>query len=128
MFISKDSIIINSISIGQYLTEVKYGYHKQWASDTGRNTLSGNMSGTLLGIYPKLTLKFRKLTQAEIEIITPILDSASQSLTYYDPTKKANITIATYTGDYEIVNKQIISGNAKNDGFECSFIAKNKRV
>ena len=127
MFINKNSITINNVSMGQYLVEAKYNYNKLWASDSGRN-LAGKMTGTLIGIFPKIILQFRKLTQAEIEIITPILDSASQSLTYYDPTKKANITIATYTGDYEIVNKQIISGNAKNDGFECSFIAKNKRV
>lgn len=127
MFISKNSITINGVSMGQYLVEAKYSFNKLWSSDSGRN-LAGTQSGTLIGIFPKLILQFRKLTKSELEIITPILDSANQTVTYYDPTKKANVTMTTYTGDYEITNKNIITGNAKNEGFSCSFIAIRKRV
>lgn len=126
MFINKNSIYINGISMGQYLVEAKYGYNKLWSSDSGRN-LAGSQSGTLIGIFPKIILQFRKLTKSELEIITPILDSANQTVTYYDPTKKANVTMTTYTGDYEITNKYIINGNRKNEGFPCSFIAVNRR-
>lgn len=127
MFIDRNSITINGVSMGQYITEAKYGYNKLWSSDSGRN-LAGTMSGTLIGIFPKITLQFRKLTKSELEIIVPILDSARQTVTYYDPRKKANLTMYTYTGDYEIVNKRIINGNAKNEGFSCSFISTKKRV
>lgn len=127
MFIDKDSIIINGISIGQYITEVKYGYNKLWSSDSGRN-LAGAMSGTLVGIFPKLIIQFRKLTQSELEIIVPILDSPSQTVVYYDPNKKRNVTLETYTGDYEIDNKGIINTDRKNNGFSCSFISKRKRT
>jgi hypothetical protein len=37
MFIEKDSIIINGVSMGQYITQAQYGYNKLWASDSGRN-------------------------------------------------------------------------------------------
>ena len=127
MFINKDSIIINGVSMGQYLVEAKYGFNKLWSSDSGRN-LAGTQSGTLIGIFPKITLQFRKLTKTELEIIVPILDSARQTTTYYDPNKKANVTMTTYTGDWENVNKHIINGNAKNEGFSCSFIAVRKRT
>ena len=127
MFLDKNSIIINGISMGQYITEAKYGYNKLWASDSGRN-LAGVMSGTLIGVFPKIILQFRRLTKAELEIIVPILDSQNQTLTYYDPNKKTNVTMTTYTGDYEIANKHIISGNSKNEGFPCSFIAVRKRA
>ena len=127
MFIDKNSITINSVSMGQYLVEAKYNYNKLWASDTGRN-LAGKMSGTLIGIFPKIVLQFRKLTKSELELIVPILDSATQSFTYYDPNKKTSTTITTYTGDYEIVNDRIISGNSKNEGFQVSFTAVSKRV
>lgn len=127
MFIDKDSIVINGISFGQYLVEAKYGYNKLWSSDSGRN-LAGTQSGTLIGIFPKITLQFRKLTKDELEIVAPILDSARQSVTYYDPNKKADITITTYTGDYEISNKTIISNGKKNQGFSCSFISVSRRV
>ena len=76
----------------------------------------GTQSGTLVGIFPKIILQFRKLTKSELEVIVPILDSASQTVTYYDPNKKENVTMTTYTGDYEIVNKYIIGNNRKNEG------------
>lgn len=127
MFVDKNSIVINSVNMGQYLVEAKYSYNKLWSSDSGRN-LAGTQSGTLIGIFPKIILQFRKLTKAELEIIVPILDSANQSVTYYDPNKKANVTMTTYTGDYEVTNKHIINGNSKNEGFSCSFIAISRRV
>ena len=126
MFVNKDSITINNISMGQYLVEAKYGYNKLWGDDSGRN-LNGDSSGTFIGVFPKLILQFRKLTQSELETIIPILDSAYQEVTYYDPYKKANYTMTTYTGDYEIVNKYIINGNRKNEGFQISFIAVSRR-
>ena len=127
MFIDKDSIMINNVSMGQYITEAKFGYNKLWAEDSGRN-LAGKMSGTLIGIFPKIILEFRKLTKAELEVIVPILDSATQTVTYYDPNKQTNVTMTTYTGDYEVSNKTIINNGRKNEGFSCSFIAISKRV
>lgn len=127
MFIDKNSITINGVNMGQYLLEVVFGYHKLWASDSGRN-MAGVQTGTLIGIFPKLTLHFRRLTKSELEIITPILDTARQTTTYYDPNKKQQVSMMTYTGDYEISNKRIISEKMKNEGFKCSVIAVRKRV
>lgn len=126
MLINKNSIVINNVSMGQYLVQAEYQYNKLWASDSGRN-LAGVQSGTLIGIFPKLVLQFRKLTKEELEIIVPILDSATQTTTYYDPNKKTSTTMTTYTGDYSIVNKSIINSDHKNEGFSCSFIAVRKR-
>ena len=127
MFINKNSIVINGVNMGQYLVEAKYQYNKLWASDSGRN-LAGVQSGTLVGIFPKIILQFRKLTKAELETIVPILDAPYQTFSYYDPNKKAQTSMTTYTGDYEVDNKHIISGNKKNEGFNISFIAVSKRV
>lgn len=90
----------------------------------GRN-LKGKFSGTLVGIFPKITLTFRKLTKAEMNIIAPILDSGTQSLTYYDPSTNSNKTISTYTGDWGYENKQIM---IKNDSFNCTFISRERRT
>ena len=127
MFINKDSIIINGVNMGDYLVEAKYGYNKLWSSDSGRN-LAGTQSGTLIGIFPKIILQFKPMTKTELETIVPILDNPAQSVSYYDPRKKQQITMTTYTGDYEVVNKNIISGDITNEGFSCSFIATRKRV
>ena len=126
MFIDKNSITINNVSMGQYLVEAKFGYNKLWGKDSGSN-LIGDMVATLLGIFPKIILQFRKLTQSELEIIAPILDSPRQTVTYYDPVKKDYYKMTTYTGDYEISNKGIIGSNRKNQGFSCSFISVSKR-
>lgn len=131
MFIDKNSIQIkvgsgNYINMGQYITEAQYSYNKLWASDSGRN-LAGVQSGTLIGIFPKIILQFRKLTKSELEVIVPLLDSARQTVRYYDPRKKAYVTMETYTGDYEVTNKNIINSKKKNEGFSCSFIAIRKR-
>lgn len=123
MFIDKNSIKVNNVSWGQYLLSAKYEHNKLWAEDTGRN-LAGKMSGTLVGIFPKIILTFRKLTQAEMNIIAPVLDSSTQSVTYYDPTTNQNETISTYTGDWSYENKRIAT---KNESFECSFISREKR-
>jgi hypothetical protein len=113
--------------MGQYLVSAKYGYNKLWSNDSGRN-LAGSMSGTLIGIFPKIVLQFRQLNKSELEVVVPILDSARQTTTYYDPYKKANTTMETYTGDYEIENNNIVGQNGhKNKGFSCSFIATRKR-
>lgn len=37
MFIDKDSIKVNNISIGKYLVQADYEYNKLWSSDSGRN-------------------------------------------------------------------------------------------
>lgn len=127
MFIDKDSLVVNGISIGKYIVQAEYQYPKLWGEDTGRN-LAGSFTGTLLGIFPKIIVQFRKLTREELESIAPILDSQSQTVTYYDPVKKQNITIKTYTGDWSIVNKSIVGHDGiKNEGFSISFIAMQKR-
>ena len=126
MFIDKNSLIVNNINLGNYIVEARYGYNKLWSSDSGRN-LAGTQSGTLVGIFPKIIVQFRKLTQTELETLAPVLDSARQTVQYYDPNKKAMTTMTTYTGDYEIVNKGII-GHVKNEGFQISFISTKRRV
>ena len=126
MYIDKDSLIVNNVNLGQYILEAKYSYNKLWSSDSGRN-LAGTQSGTLIGIFPKIVVQFRKLTKAELETLAPVLDSARQTVKYYDPNKKAMTTMTTYTGDYEIVNKGIV-GHIKNEGFQISFISTKRRA
>ena len=122
MFINKDSIKVNGISMGQYLTQADYEYNKLWSSDSGRN-LAGTQSGTLIGIFPKLVLQFRRLSKDELHIIAPILDSARQTVQYYDDNKGKMVTMTTYTGDWKVTNK----GINQNEPFSCSFISTKKR-
>lgn len=122
MFINKDSIYMDGISMGQYLTQVKYQYNKLWSSDTGR-TLSGKMSGTLIGIFPKIIMSFRKLTNVELVYLAPHFDNARQTIQYRDPNKNRDVTITTYTGDWDTTYKNM----DKADTFELSFISTDRR-
>lgn len=60
-----------------------------------------------------------------MNIIAPILNSGTQTLTYYDPDTNSNKTISTYTGDWSYVNNRIVT---KNESFEISFIARERRT
>lgn len=127
MLIDKNSLIINGIYMAQYLTQIEYGWNKMWGPDTGRN-MKAKMTGTYLGVVPKIKLTFRKLTQAEIETIAPILDTAWQTTTYYDPVKRQNLTIETYTGDWETLQKAVFVNVAKAaESFTISVIATEPR-
>lgn len=128
MFIDKNSIKVNNVSLGQYLLEAEYQFNKLWGSDSGRN-LAGDQSGTFLGVYPKIIVTFRKLTKSEMEIIAPLIDNPYQTVRYYDPYKKAYVEMTTYTGDYNFSNKNIVGRYShKNESFQVSFIAVSRRV
>ena len=140
MFIDKNSLQIKIpggeyVNLGNFnnknislITQAKYGYNKLWGENSGRN-LAGKQTGTLIGIFPKIVVSFRKLTKTEFETIAPIIDAKRQIVSYYDPKKKQQITMETYTGDYEVINKNIINNISthKNESFEVSFIAIDRR-
>lgn len=128
MYVNKDSLIIDGINMAEYVTEVEYGFNKLWANDSGRN-LAGTQSGTLIGIFPKLRVNFKKLTKNELELLAPILDKAQQETKYYDPVKKEMTTMSTYTGDWATLNRNLFSNVARaNESFSISFISRKKRV
>lgn len=133
MFLNKDSFQIkisgmnDFLSLGEYLLQVEYGYNKLWGPDTGRN-LKGKTTGTFLGIVVKFKLTFGRLTQQELEELSPILNSAWQTVQYYDPDKKQMLTIETYTGDWATLNKSTFTNVAKaNESFDISVIATTPR-
>ena len=122
MFLDKDSIYMDNISMGQYLTQVKYGYYKLWSNDSGR-TLSGKQSGTLVGIFPKIIMTFRRLSKEELTLLAPHFDNARQTIEYMDPNKNKKISMETYSGDWEILYKHMEKGEA----FDVSFISIDRR-
>lgn len=122
MYVDKDSIIIDNVNMGPYLTQSEFGYNKLWSSDSGRN-LAGTHKGTLVGIFPKLVLTYRPLTKDEVHFLAPIFDSARQTTQYYDDNKGSMVTMTTYTGDWKAVSKKI----NKCEPFSISFISTQKR-
>lgn len=122
MFINKDSLKINGISIGKYITEAIYGFYDTWSSDTGYNTLSGNFVGTFKGTYPKITVKFAKsLSIADLETLTTsIFRTTSQTIVYDDPDGTTK-TIITHKGDLALK----FTGIKKKEAFSYDFVGNN---
>lgn len=54
MYVNKDSIIINNVDMGQYITQADFEYNKLWSSDSGRN-LAGTQTGTLIRDISKIS-------------------------------------------------------------------------
>lgn len=123
MYLDKDAFKINDVSLGQYLVSVEYGHNKVWGPDTGRN-LAFKTVGTYGGIVWKFKLTFAPLNKTEIELISPILDSENQQVTFYDVNSKNNRTITTYTGDWATLNRNTFTNVAKvNESFDIGVIA-----
>ncbi|MCI9247500.1 MAG: hypothetical protein HFJ30_10495 [Clostridia bacterium] len=123
MLIDKDSLIIDGVKMAQYLISAKFGYHKIWGKDTGR-ALSGDNSGTLKGIYPKITMTFRKLNEEEVGIILSLFNKAENKVTFYNPDLKKTIkNMSCYSNDQEMDQKYL--GRVEN--YSCAVISNKKR-
>ena len=123
MLLDKDSLIIDNIKMGQYLTKAKFGYHKIWSSKSGRN-MAGVNSGTLVGIFPKITMSFRKLNTEEVGIILSLFNKAENKVTFYNPDLKKKITnMSCYSNDQEMDQEYL--GEIK--GYSSAVIANEPR-
>lgn len=118
MFINKDSVIINGISIGKYVTSIKYGFHDVWSSSAGYN-LANKFSGTFKGTFPKFTLVFAKgITMEDLTILTnAIFRKPTQTITYDDPSGERK-TITTHKGDLVLD----FYGINKKNGFQYELV------
>ena len=105
MLIPAQGVKVNNTAYGKYITNAKFGYHKLWGKGSGRN-LAQSVTGSF-SIFPKITVSHRKLSQAELETILPVLNSQSQSITYYDPDLHRQNTISSYTNDVEYNQSKI---------------------
>ncbi len=123
MLIDKDSLIIDNIKMAQYLTKVKFGYHKIWSSDSGRN-MAGTNSGTLVGIFPKITMTFRRLNEEEVALMLSLFNKAENLVTFYNPDlKKKVVNMSCYSNDQEYEQEYL----GKIDNYSCAIISNKKR-
>ena len=123
MLIDKNSLIIDNVAMAQYIIDAKFGYRKIWGKDTGR-ALSGDNSGTLKGIYPKITMKFRKLNEEEVGLLLSLFNKAENKVTFYNPDLKKKITdMSCYSNDQEMDQKYL----GRIEGYSSAVISNKKR-
>ena len=116
-------------SNGQYVTlgkQVSYSvqYCKLWSADTGRS-MTGENKGTLIGIFPKITVKLGRLSEDEMSTLINLTNQARANVKYYDVGKKSLVTASFYFGDVsaELERKSTMY----HKGTSFSIIANNKR-
>lgn len=122
MIIDINSIKINGVAVADKLTEAVYSFNKLWGDDTGRS-LSGSFNGTLKGIFVKIELTFKPMSQAELQTLVKLFDTAFQTFTYYDPYKEMIVDMQTYTGDYSYT----INNTNHTSTLKIPFISTKKR-
>lgn len=105
------------------IKEYKVGRNKLW-KDSTRN-MNGDIRATLIGIFPKITIKFASMTETEMQLITGLLDKEFFDVTYFDPRTSQEHTAKYYAADFETEifskNKEIYSP------FDVSLIPVSKR-
>lgn len=122
MFINKDSLIVNNINLGKYITEATFGYYDTWSSDTGYNTLSGNFTGTFKGTYPKITVRFAKsLSIDDLKMLNTSIFRTITQIISFDYLDGKNMTIFTHKGDLALK----FTGINKKDAFSYDFVGNN---
>lgn len=105
-------------------TAYKVQYCKLWSSDTGRS-MTGENKGTLIGIFPKITVRMGRMSEGDMCAIINLTNQARTNVKYYDVGAKALTTESFYFGDVtaELDRQSTMTHKAT----EFSIIANRKR-
>ena len=105
-------------------TAYTVAYCKLWSSDTGRS-MTGENKGTLIGIFPKITVKLGRMSEEDTSAIINLTMQAKANVKYYDVGKKGLVTASFYFGDVSAeIEKQ---RSMYHKGTSFSIIANKKR-
>lgn len=120
------------------LITYKVDYNKLWDTETGRS-LDGTFSGTLIGLFPKITITIKApknpvtinsttYTTRQIEqMLLKVFNSDYNSITYFDPYKNKNVTKTFYFGDISAeVVKAVQSSKMKFGKITIEAVATKK--
>ena len=105
-------------------TEYKVQYCKLWSSDTGRS-MTGENKGTLIGIFPKISVKLGRLSEDDLSAIINLTNQPRADVNYYDVGAKALVTASFYFGDVSADLER--QSTMYHKGTSFSIIANKKR-
>ena len=105
-------------------TAYKVQYCKLWSSDTGRS-MTGENKGTLIGIFPKITVSLGRMSEEDASAIINLTMQARADVKYYDVGNKELVTASFYFGDVSAEIERQRSMYHKGTNF--SIIANKKR-
>lgn len=61
--------------------------------------MTGENKGTLIGIFPKLSVKVGNLSEDDMSALINLLNQPSTNVKYYDAGKQTLVTASFYFGD-----------------------------
>lgn len=64
------------------ITEIVPGPEPLWGDGTGRNAMDGHYSGTFIGYFTTLEIKFEKVTDKEFNLIKSLLEHPFLAATF----------------------------------------------
>lgn len=105
-------------------TAYTVAYCKLWASDTGR-AMTGENKGTLIGIFPKISVKLGRLSEDDMSAIINLTNQPRADVKYYDVGAKALTTASFYFGDVSADLER--QSTMYHKGTSFSIIANKKR-
>ena len=105
-------------------TEYKVQYCKLWSSDTGRS-MTGENKGTLIGIFPKISVKLGRLSEDDMSAIINLTNQARADVKYYDVGAQDLTTASFYFGDVSADLER--QSTMYHKGTSFSIIANKKR-
>ncbi|MCL2631521.1 MAG: hypothetical protein FWD45_00275 [Coriobacteriia bacterium] len=98
MAYSGDLLKINNQTVPG-LVEYTVQRSKLW-KDADRN-MEGEVRASLIGIFLKLKLVFRMMSQTEVAALTQLLDTAVFNVTFFDARTQTTYTAEYYASDYD---------------------------
>ena len=105
---------------------------KLWGRDTGRTALSGKYTGTLIGIFPKvtMTIKGNKLFKEDARTLVLLLDQQIVNCYYYEERSGSMREAKFYFDDTNIsyVKNKVANGiyNNRYGDFTITAVATEK--
>ena len=115
-------VTIDGIAI-PHIVSYKIGRSKLW-KNADRN-MNGDVRATLIGIFPKITMKVGYTTQEEMSQLTQLLDKDYFTVTWFDVRIQETISTQYYASDYDVELDNKYVGRYKP--FDVNLVPVSKR-
>lgn len=122
MIYTGDLVKINGTTIPN-IVNYKIGRAKLW-KNADRN-MTGDVRATLIGIFPKITMKVGICTQEQIASLTQLLDKDYFTVTWFDVRIQATISTKYYASDYDI--DMLSKSKGLYQPFDVNLVPVSKR-
>ena len=106
-----------------HIVSYKIGRAKLWKS--AERNMSGDVRATLIGIFPKISIKVGYTTQEEMSALTQLLDQDYFTVEWFDVRIQATVSTQYYASDYDTELDDKTKGRYKP--FEVNLVPVSKR-